>query len=131
MTLGAEIAAALPELRAAALSRMTERCIIREADSWPDEVLTPGAVAFTYAGSNEIPCRVKDQNVAPAIMVVGGEQRPAISITVCLPVELHPLAGQVITIVSSGRRLDVKAAEIGDQVVERRVRCEEHDGAVG
>lgn len=131
--LGDAIAAALPELQAAALSRMTDRCIIREADSWSGEVKTTGAIAWQYAGGDEIPCRVKMDNTEPKTVVVGGEVETIVRLTVSLPMDVCPVVGQIITVVSAaqdtslaGREFDVLAAGVGSQVTARRVSCQEH-----
>jgi hypothetical protein len=131
--LGDAITAALPELQSAALSRMTDRCIIREPDSWVGEVLTAGAVAWQYAGVDEIPCRIKMDNTEPKTVVVGGEVETIVRLTVALPLEVCPVVGQIITVVWSaqdpslvGRMFDVLAAGVGSQVTARRVSCQEH-----
>lgn len=131
--LGDAIDAALPELRAQALSLMVDRCVIREPDSWAGEVLTEGDVAWQHAGSDEIPCRIRMDNTEPKTVVVGGEVQTIVRLTVSLPMDVCPVVDQIITVVSSvqdaslaGRRFDVLAAGVGSHVTARRVSCQEH-----
>ena len=138
MTLGQDIAAALPELRAHALSMMTDRCIIREPDAWPDEVLTEGTVAWMYAGTEQLPCRIKTTDTMPQTVTVGGQTVPTLRLRVSLPIEIVPVKDQVVTIISAaadpalaGRRFDVQISEVGSQLTARRVWCQEHDVRLG
>ena len=138
MLLGDAIAAALPELRAQALSMMTDRCIIREPDAWPDEVLTEGTVAWMYAGTEQLPCRIKTTDTMPQTVTVGGQTVPTLRLRVSLPIEIVPVKDQVVTIISAvsdpalaGRRFDVQISEVGSQLTARRVWCQEHDARLG
>jgi hypothetical protein len=115
------------------LSAMWDRCIIRQPDSWQDEILAEGTVAWKWLGHDEIPCRVAVDDTQPRTVVIGGETVMVTNIVVTVPVSICPTDGQVITILSSladphlaGSRFDVKKAEPSTFLTARRVRCMEH-----
>lgn len=126
--IGDDIAAELPRMREAAESLMTDRCTIREEDSWVSEQLSEGAVV-----ASGVPCRVKVDNTEPRTVVVGDEVTHITRLTVSMPMTYNPQVGQVITMTSSvfdgsliGRRFDVLDSGSGSQVTARRVSCREH-----
>lgn len=116
-----------------ARSRMLDRCEIREPDSWAGETVQEGVIAHTYRGGSQIPCRVRVDDTDPRTMVVGGETVTVTKLRVMLPLDVCPSVGQVITINAARidsalaeRRFDVDVADVGSQVIERRVLCSEH-----
>lgn len=115
------------------LSAMWDRCIIRHPDSWAGEVRTEGAIAWSYLGLDEIPCRVTVDNTQPRTVTVGGETMLVTSLIITLPVAVAPVEGQVITVLSAamdpalvGGRFDVQGSDVSTFVTARRVRCIQH-----
>lgn len=115
------------------LDAMWDRCTIRQPDSWTNEVLTEGAVAWQWNGGDEIPCRVAVDDTQPRTVVAGGQDLTVVRLVITLPVPVCPITDQVITVVSSlvdptlaGRRFDVTSSDPSTYVTARRVHCIEH-----
>lgn len=134
MDLGADIAAALPELRRQAESMMRDRCIITRpgAQTWDDATGThlPGSTSTAYAG----PCRVRRPNVAERDAVAGDADWTVTGVVVSIPVDgtTDDLLDATVTIVAcemdpslTGRVFTVLAPHAQSQADARRLRCVE------
>ena len=115
------------------LGAMWDRCVIRQPDSWLDEVLTEGAVAWTWQGQSEIPCRVAIDDTQPRATIIGGETVILTTLVVTMPVQVCPTEDQVVTILTgaidphlAGQRFDVKTSDPSTFLTARRVRCVRH-----
>lgn len=124
--------------RRRARTLMTDRCIIREPDSWIGETRTEGQIAWRHDDQIEIPCRVKigenqQAGATTTEATIGDEKVQLVRLTVSLPIDICPLENQVVTILSArcdpalvGRRFDVVSPIVGSQITARRISCLEH-----
>lgn len=118
------------------LAIMLDVCEIREPDYWSTETRQPGPIAWQYLGGDQIPCRAASAGGDMAGnrgSTAGGQGLTLNKIVVTLPVTIHPLPGQVITIVSAehdpllaGRRFVVDTAQPSTWLTARRVLCTEN-----
>ena len=134
MNLGADIAAALPQLRRQAESMMRDECTITRAgtQTWDDAVgvYTGGTPTLLYAG----PCRVRRPNVAEREAAAGEADWTLTGAVVSIPVDgtTDDLLGATVTVVGcemdptlTGREFTVLAPHSQSQATARRLRCVE------
>ena len=134
MNLGADIAAALPQLRRQAESMMRDECTITRAgtQTWDDAagVYTGGTPTLLYAG----PCRVRRPNVAEREAAAGEADWTLTGAVVSIPVDgtTDDLLDATVTIVAcemdptlTGRVFTVLAPRAQSQAIARRLRCVE------
>ena len=134
MNLGADIAAALPQLRRQAESMMRDECTITRAgtQTWDDAVgvCTGGTPTLLYAG----PCRVRRPNVAEREAAAGEADWTVTGAVVSIPVDgtTDDLLGATVTVVGcemdpslTGRVFTVLAPHAQSQADARRLRCVE------
>ncbi|HQN97776.1 MAG TPA: DUF6093 family protein [Thermoanaerobaculales bacterium] len=134
MSLGADIAAALPELRRQAESMMRDTCTITRpgAQTWDDAAgaYTGGAPVQLYAG----PCRVRRPNLAEREALAGDADWTLAGAVVSIPVDgtTDDLLGATVTVVGcemdptlTGREFTVRAPHAQSQATARRLRCVE------
>ncbi|PFG17192.1 hypothetical protein ATK74_1755 [Propionicimonas paludicola] len=131
MTLGAEIAAALPELRAAAISRMTDTIKATRPGATTTDPAT-GAVSTAGATVYEGPGRWKPATTIPSADDVATSGRVRTSGEVHLPVGAYkPLPGDVLECIGCvldpnliGRKTVVRSLVGGSQVTAYRIPIE-------
>ncbi len=135
MSLGADIAAALPELRRQAESMMRDTCTITRpgAQTWDDAAgaYTPGgAPVQLYSG----PCRVRRPNVAEREALAGDADWTLTGAVVSIPVDgtTDDLLGATVHVehcemdpALTGRDLKVTGPHAQSQATARRLRCVE------
>ncbi len=135
MSLGADIAAALPELRRQAESMMRDTCTITRpgAQTWDDAAgayTTGGAPVQLYAG----PCRVRRPNLAEREALAGDADWTLAGAVVSIPVDgtTDDLLGATVHVVGcemdpalTGRDLTVTGPHSQSQATARRLRCVE------
>ncbi|MBK6556143.1 MAG: hypothetical protein KBG78_05745 [Dermatophilaceae bacterium] len=134
VNLGADIAAALPQLRRQAESMMRDECTITRAgtQTWDDAagVYTGGTPTLLYAG----PCRVRRPNVAEREAAAGEADWTLTGAVVSIPVDgtTDDLLGATVTVVGcemdpslTGRVFTVLAPHAQSQATARRLRCVE------
>lgn len=126
-------AADIASCQADQLDSMWDTCIIRDPDTWVDEQLTEGAVAWTYLGQQEIPCRVAIDDTQPHGVVVGEQDLTVVRLIITMPTTVCPTTNQVVTIVSTvidphmaGHRFDVAYSDFATYLTARRVHCIDH-----
>ena len=133
VSLGADIAAALPELRRQAESMMRDTCTITRpgAQTWDDAAgayTTGGAPVQLYAG----PCRVRRPNLAEREALAGDADWTLAGAVVSIPVDgtTDDLLGATVHVVGcemdpalTGRDLTVTGSQ--SQATARRLRCVE------
>jgi len=135
MSLGSDLLAQLPYLRAEAESRMTDTCTIYTAGAgrvWNDETLSyddDEGVAI-YSG----PCRVKRGNTQAASEDAAGQPLTTQSLEVHLPVLTSSLVGvnDIVQITNAphdpallGRRFRITSSPAHSQATARRLPVEE------
>lgn len=131
MSLGAEVAAALPELRAAALSLMTDTIKATRPGATTTDPAT-GAVSTAGATVYEGPGRWKAATAIPSADEVGTADRVRTGGQVHLPVGAYkPLPGDVLECTAClldpnmvGRRTVVRSLVGGSQVTAYRIPIE-------
>lgn len=134
MDLGADIAAALPELRRQAESMMRDECTITRpgAQTWDDATgaYVGGTLTRLYAG----PCRIRRPNVAEREAAAGDADWTVTGAVVSIPVDgtTDDLLGATVTVVGcemdptlTGREFTVLAPHAQSQATARRLRCVE------
>ncbi|MBP8838799.1 MAG: hypothetical protein KBG78_08210 [Dermatophilaceae bacterium] len=135
MDLGADIAAALPELRDQAVSMMRDFCTITRpsAGEWDEASGTyvpPGAPVPLYSG----PCRVRRPNVAEREALAGDADWTLTGAVLSIPVDgtTDDLLGATVHVVGCemdpsliGRDLKVTGPHAQSQATARRLRCVE------
>lgn len=117
MSLGQDIAAALPELQAAAVSMMFDACSISTSET--GTVLDEETLEYTDAPivSYEGPCRVRFQNAESSELDVAGQLLTAQRATISLPIETS-------VDVEEGHIVTITAARFDASLVGRRFRVE-------
>lgn len=135
MDLGADIAAALPELRDQAVSMMRDFCTITRpsAGEWDEAsgiYVPPGAPVTLYSG----PCRVRRPNVAEREALAGDADWTLTGAVVSIPVDktTDDLLGATVHVehcemdlALTGRDLKVTGPHAQSQATARRLRCVE------
>ena len=134
MSLGADIAAALPELRRQAESMMRDECTITRpgAQTWDDATggYIPGAPVALYSG----PCRVRRPNLAEREALAGDADWTLAGAVVSIPVDgtTDDLLGATVHVehcemdpALTGRDLKVTGPHAQSQATARRLRCVE------
>ena len=135
MDLGADIAAALPELRDQAVSMMRDFCTITRpsAGEWDEAsgiYVPPGAPVTLYSG----PCRVRRPNVAEREALAGDADWTLMGAILSIPVDGTPndMLGATVHVVGCemdpsliGRDLKVTGPHAQSQATARRLRCVE------
>lgn len=135
MDLGADIAAALPELRDQAVSMMRDTCTITRpgAGEWDEAsgiYVTPGAPVTLYSG----PCRVRRPNVAEREALAGDADWTLMGAILSIPVDGTPndMLGANVHMdhcagdpALTGRDLKVTGPHSQTDATARRLRCVE------
>ncbi len=134
MSLGADIAAALPELRRQAESMMRDECTITRpgAQTWDDATgaYVGGTLTRLYAG----PCRIRRPNVAEREAAAGDADWTVTGAVVSIPVDgtTDDLLGATVHVehcemdpALTGRDLKVTGPHAQSQATARRLRCVE------
>ena len=134
MSLGADIAAALPELRRQAESMMRDECTITRpgAQTWDDATgaYVGGTLTRLYAG----PCRIRRPNVAEREAAAGDADWTLAGAVVSIPVDgtTDDLLGATVHVehcemdpALTGRDLKVTGPHAQSQATARRLRCVE------
>ena len=135
MDLGADIAAALPELRDQAVSMMRDFCTITRpsAGEWDEAsgiYVPPGAPVTLYSG----PCRVRRPNLAEREALAGDADWTLTGAVLSIPVDgtTDDLLGATVHVehcemdpALTGRDLKVTGPHAQSQATARRLRCVE------